>query len=346
MDVAGIVTRARGLHWLLTFLVSGTACSGESNPEPSSADPVCTPGPGIACPPTPCSPGSANACYCDNGTPSTQRCSDDGVAYLPCECGPGAGGALAAGGAATAGGAAGDGALTGMGGALPGAGGQTGLASGGDGAVAAGGSPPGAGGAPSGLMPATGVETLAGSATIGLDWDPVDGATGYRVYWSETPGVTPAGASGSAEAQPGWIHEGLSNGTTYYYVVVALDGSGQADPSTEVSATPSGEFVLEQFGTGIVPDFGSDAPFDIPIADRVHVVIAAEGYQDVDQDRFEQDVDDWRAEVFAINPYDSLRDALVIWKLPRVSVDHIPGTNTAFRVPTVSGGAGVGNHFG
>src|SRR5207245_1754329 len=77
----------------------------------------------------------------------------------------------------------------------------------------------------------------AGNAQVTLSWTAVSGATGYNVkrstssggpYTTVGPNVTPASFTDS----------GLTNSTTYYYVVTALNAGGESANSAQVSATP------------------------------------------------------------------------------------------------------------
>jgi fibronectin type 3 domain-containing protein len=79
------------------------------------------------------------------------------------------------------------------------------------------------GATPSGLLPSAPTDFVAspGSTWAGLSWNPSDGATTYAVY----RGVTDGGPY-SFVAQPNipaYEDTGLSNGTTYYYVVAAVN---------------------------------------------------------------------------------------------------------------------------
>lgn len=83
-----------------------------------------------------------------------------------------------------------------------------------------------------------GLQAVAGDALVALSWSPVDGATGYMIYWNTTGNVTAAsnwmGPIANTQANLG----GLTNGTTYYYRVAARNASGEGPLSNEASATP------------------------------------------------------------------------------------------------------------
>ena len=79
----------------------------------------------------------------------------------------------------------------------------------------------------------------AGNAQASLTWNAYTGASSYRVKRSTTSG------SGYTWVVTGWgstsyTQSGLTNGTSYYYVVAALDGSGnELANSNEVKVTPT-----------------------------------------------------------------------------------------------------------
>ncbi|WP_127529588.1 glycoside hydrolase family 9 protein [Paenibacillus kobensis] len=85
----------------------------------------------------------------------------------------------------------------------------------------------------------TGVTATAGNAQVSLNWMASSGATSYTVKRSETPGgaynIVMAGISGTS-----YSDTGLTNGTTYYYVVNAVNSAGASVDSAQASATPSG----------------------------------------------------------------------------------------------------------
>ncbi|HEV7573012.1 MAG TPA: DNA/RNA non-specific endonuclease [Thermoanaerobaculia bacterium] len=82
-----------------------------------------------------------------------------------------------------------------------------------------------------------GVAATGGDTQISLAWNSVAGATSYNVKRSTTSGsgystiVSPTTTS--------YIDTGLTNGTTYYYVITAVGPGGESVNSSEVSATPA-----------------------------------------------------------------------------------------------------------
>ena len=78
---------------------------------------------------------------------------------------------------------------------------------------------------------------IPGDAQVTLNWDAVIGATNYNVKRStiaggpyETIATTVTGTS--------YVDTNVTNGTTYYYVVTAVNADGESANSNEASATP------------------------------------------------------------------------------------------------------------
>lgn len=83
----------------------------------------------------------------------------------------------------------------------------------------------------------TGLIATAGNQQVVLQWNPTSGAASYDVQRSTTSGG-PYSTISSPTATS-YTDTGLTNGTTYYYVVAAVDAAGPSGNSTQVSATPA-----------------------------------------------------------------------------------------------------------
>lgn len=97
---------------------------------------------------------------------------------------------------------------------------------------------PDGGGNPGPTVPSApkGLKAVAGSQTASLSWNAVSGAAEYDIQRSETSGgpyTTVGSVTGTS-----FNDAGLTNGTTYYYVVIAKNQVGASQPSAQVSATP------------------------------------------------------------------------------------------------------------
>jgi hypothetical protein len=86
--------------------------------------------------------------------------------------------------------------------------------------------------APTGLM-ATG-----GNGQVMLTWTAATGATSYKVYRGTAAGGESATALAAGVTTPAFTDNGVTNGTTYFYEVTAVNAAGESGKSKEVSATP------------------------------------------------------------------------------------------------------------
>ncbi|MGB8323409.1 MAG: fibronectin type III domain-containing protein, partial [Candidatus Acidiferrum sp.] len=81
------------------------------------------------------------------------------------------------------------------------------------------------------------LQATAGNAQIILTWSASAGATSYNVKRSTTNGGPYSQIS--SPSTNSYSDTGLTNGTTYYYVVSAVNSAGQSANSNQASATPT-----------------------------------------------------------------------------------------------------------
>src|ERR1700691_2734398 len=103
---------------------------------------------------------------------------------------------------------------------------------------------------PMAAAPATpmGVAATAGNAQVSLTWTASVGATSYQVKRSTSSG---AEAQISLPTSSSYTDTGLTNGTKYYYVVLAENSGGDSADSAQVSATPTAPSTLPASPTGL-----------------------------------------------------------------------------------------------
>ncbi len=83
----------------------------------------------------------------------------------------------------------------------------------------------------------TGLQAVAGNAQVSLTWTTNSGATSYHVKRATTSGGPYTQIA--APVSTSYTDTSVTNGTTYYYVVSALNSAGESANSTQVSATPT-----------------------------------------------------------------------------------------------------------
>ena len=90
------------------------------------------------------------------------------------------------------------------------------------------------------VPPAPGGLTAApGDKQVVLTWNSVSGTTGYYVYQGTSAGGEAAGAIASNLPIPTYTNAGLTDGTTYFYKVAAVNANGISNKSNEASAKPA-----------------------------------------------------------------------------------------------------------
>jgi fibronectin type 3 domain-containing protein len=86
-------------------------------------------------------------------------------------------------------------------------------------------------------LPPTGLTATPGNAQVALNWIASSGATSYNVKRATVTGG-PYTIIASFISTTSYTDTGLTNGTTYYYVVTAVNSAGESGNSPEVKATP------------------------------------------------------------------------------------------------------------
>jgi fibronectin type 3 domain-containing protein len=107
--------------------------------------------------------------------------------------------------------------------------------------------------------PPSGLVATPQNAQVSLDWsdNSEPDLSGYNVHRSTTPGGPYTKVNGPVVSASDYLDTGLSNGTTYYYVVTAVDtGSNESGNSSEAGATPAA--TPPAAPTGLIATAGQD----------------------------------------------------------------------------------------
>jgi len=70
---------------------------------------------------------------------------------------------------------------------------------------------------------------------VTLTWDNVPNAISYNIYWSESPGVSKKKGNKIENVTNPYRIMGLKSGKTYYFVITAVNNSGESNESEELS---------------------------------------------------------------------------------------------------------------
>ena len=103
----------------------------------------------------------------------------------------------------------------------------------------------GSGGGGSAPSAPTGLTASGGNAQVALGGTASSGATSYNVYRGTTSGGESATALATGLTGTSYTDSSVTNGTTYYYKVAAVDASGTSGMSNEASATPAAAATIE-----------------------------------------------------------------------------------------------------
>lgn len=146
----------------------------------------------------------------------------------------------------------------------------------------------------------SGLTATAGDAQVTLSWSPVTGATSYNLYWSTTSGVTKLNGTKITGAPSPYLHTGRTNGTTYYYVVTAVNASGESADSTQASAVPAA--TSNAWTSGMVMPSARTSSVGGVINGKLYVVggVPPAGYSTTTVEMYDPVTDTWTAKASAL----------------------------------------------
>lgn len=110
------------------------------------------------------------------------------------------------------------------------------------------------------LTPIQNLKAVSGKQQVTLSWDPMPEATSYNVYWSTSRDVGTINGTLIANVSTPYIHTGLLDNTTYYYIVTAVVDGFESEGSNVVWGTPG--WLLES----VVVMPAGVSPVDIALA--------------------------------------------------------------------------------
>ena len=85
-----------------------------------------------------------------------------------------------------------------------------------------------------------GLAATADNGQVSLRWSPAVNAAAYAVYYATSPGVTPStGTKIATVVGTSYIKTGLTNDTTYYFVVTSVNSNSESAASDQIAATPA-----------------------------------------------------------------------------------------------------------
>ncbi len=79
---------------------------------------------------------------------------------------------------------------------------------------------------------------ISGDGHAVINWEPVEGAEGYRIFSGTTPGAIDVAAGTADSSVHSYDASGLTNGTAYYFVIRAIAEGDESGNSEEVAAVP------------------------------------------------------------------------------------------------------------
>ena len=117
------------------------------------------------------------------------------------------------------------------------------------------------------IAPPVGATITAGDSEVSFAWDAVKNADSYNIYWGEATGVTALAGNRLTNVVSPYVHSGLTNGVTYYYILTSIDGTQESEVSVELSAQPTAIIPGIPANIGFSFDFKTTTISWNPVAD-------------------------------------------------------------------------------
>ena len=127
---------------------------------------------------------------------------------------------------------------------------------------------------PAVLAAPSGVTTTAGDGQVVIRWDEVTGAISYNLYWSTSPGVSKQNGNRIEGLTSPFTHSGLINGTTYFYVVTAVNEKGESTESNQVSAVPASAILAPPIDNTVATTLATATSFLYSGANPIQIGVA------------------------------------------------------------------------
>ena len=83
-----------------------------------------------------------------------------------------------------------------------------------------------------------GIVVTRGFSELTITWETMSDATSYDLYYDTSEGVTKDNGAKIDDVTSPYAHTDLTNGTTYYYILIANNDVGESEPSNETNGTP------------------------------------------------------------------------------------------------------------
>ncbi|WP_338708435.1 fibronectin type III domain-containing protein [Paenibacillus amylolyticus] len=94
------------------------------------------------------------------------------------------------------------------------------------------------------------LQATGGNTQVGLKWDEIASAESYTIRYGTESGKYTETVTATKDEYGNFVIPGLTNGTTYYFVVSAIIDSVESEFSNEASATPQGPVIEPEEPSG------------------------------------------------------------------------------------------------